>query len=606
MANVYEMLHAVARYDGSATAHKDVVDCLNKHGHNVKKSDQWCTETVMAALYDVGAIGLVGGYVQVSGDLKKHAEKKGIWKAGTSDILPGDILVYGKNGKPNHTEIAIGHNVTVSGNHKEISKDTCDRRSWSGRSIIGRVRPKYDKMPAMDNLQVTIAAVDCILGVYGSGKTREKMLSVFGADNAARIQAEIDRVWDDMDKIIFDMAVYVIAGHAGKDAYRRKRLGNYAEDTQARIDVLYALSGKTVEEATQLVLDNEFGTNAVRKLLLEFCGYDVEKVQAAVNDALKQPENAGSSDARSGSVVSLFRDVARNTKDVDGLQGNCVIFRSGKCGIIADAMRAGALDKIKRELAGLDEIHVFITHPHGDHMSSNVNNLVKAGLVKVLYLQQRSTVASSYRARYDALVKACEKYGTKVVYLKQGDSFACGDIRGKVIFQQADVSTDAVNMKSLCTLFEIAGKKILYCGDHHTGKKESKLEYKEHVDGYISAHHGLFTGDKEKFIAGISPDWIIHAGWKAWPNGQPESDAKVRGAWKVYQKYGNTLSGDVNGRVELKIADGMITANGEKHMHGVTVKYTLNGKTYQKTVHVSDKTTFRKVASMLPAGAKFA
>lgn len=68
---VYDVLTAAAKYDGSKTAHKDVIDCLNKHGHHAKMSDAWCTETIMAILYDAGCIDLVGGYSQVSDSLVK-------------------------------------------------------------------------------------------------------------------------------------------------------------------------------------------------------------------------------------------------------------------------------------------------------------------------------------------------------------------------------------------------------------------------------------------------------------------------------------------------------------------------------------------------------
>ena len=55
---VYDVLSAAAKYDGSKTAHKDVIDCLNKHGHHAKMSDAWCTETIMAIMYDAGCIDL--------------------------------------------------------------------------------------------------------------------------------------------------------------------------------------------------------------------------------------------------------------------------------------------------------------------------------------------------------------------------------------------------------------------------------------------------------------------------------------------------------------------------------------------------------------------
>ena len=62
---VWDVLTAAAKYDGSTTAHKDVVANLQKHGHHAKMSDAWCTETIMSILYDAGGIDLVGGYSQV-------------------------------------------------------------------------------------------------------------------------------------------------------------------------------------------------------------------------------------------------------------------------------------------------------------------------------------------------------------------------------------------------------------------------------------------------------------------------------------------------------------------------------------------------------------
>ena len=279
---VWDVLKAAAKYDGSPTAHKDVIAKLQSKGHHVSMSDEWCTETVMAILYDAGGIDLVGGFAQTSGTLKKRAEKLGIWKAGTGDILPGDIVLFGKPEKTNHTELALGANVNVSGNYKEISRDTCARRKRSGRRVVGRIRPKYAEMPVMDNLQYTVGAVDCMLGVYGSGSTREKQLSVFGPENAALIQTEINRVWG-KELVIRGMAIYVIAGFAGKNEYRKTRLGKYADQTQDEINSIAWMSGKTAAQAAEVVLADRYGKNAVRRLLLAFNGYDPDKVQTEVN-----------------------------------------------------------------------------------------------------------------------------------------------------------------------------------------------------------------------------------------------------------------------------------------------------------------------------------
>jgi hypothetical protein len=72
--------------------------------------------------------------------------------------------------------------------------------------------------------------------VYGSGNTRKKQLSVFGSDNAQKIQAEVNRIFGDEDLTVSAMAQYVLAGHAGKDSYRKTRLGKYYDKVQAEVN----------------------------------------------------------------------------------------------------------------------------------------------------------------------------------------------------------------------------------------------------------------------------------------------------------------------------------------------------------------------------------
>ena len=58
MATIYDVFRASSQYDGNLDAHRKVIETLKKHGHTLKESSAWCSETVMAILYDAGAIGL--------------------------------------------------------------------------------------------------------------------------------------------------------------------------------------------------------------------------------------------------------------------------------------------------------------------------------------------------------------------------------------------------------------------------------------------------------------------------------------------------------------------------------------------------------------------
>jgi hypothetical protein len=550
----------------------------------------------------------------------------GIWHEGSSGILLGDIVVYAdKNGEPNHSEFAIGANLNISGNYNGGTS----RRTRSGRRIAGYVRPKYAPMPDMDDLQLTIAAVDVFLNTYGTKDTRIKNLSVFGRENASRIQQEVDKLDVDENEKIFSMAVYVIAGHAGKDDYRKKRLGTYYEKVRKQVNAIYDMRGKTIDQAAADVIANKYRKNETRKLLLKFCGYDTQKVQDKVNEIMKakpqkpaedQKKPAADGKIHSARLISIFADADRSKKSIDGLQGDSFVMIADqpdkkRKAIVLDTARYRAKKKIYKELEGVDDAVLVITHPHSDHMGQTANDLVNDRKVSHVYLPNRATIAATYLARYDALIKTCSKAKIPVTQLRQGDSFRFGGITAKVVFQQSNASTDSVNMRSLCLLFEIAGATFLDCGDHHVGTKESKLDVSKigPVTIYDSSHHGLYTGDKDKAIKILKPQWIIHSGWKSWPiesigsaeGDKSKQDPKTRAAQIVYQKYGNLIPGDICGRTEVRITDGVVDVILEKNARQTTIKYKLNGVTHNKTVTTCKKATFKKVKSMIPAGAEF-
>lgn len=276
----YDVLAATAKYDGNTGAHSAVIGTIRKHGHSIILTDAWCSETVMAYFFDAGCISIIGGYSNNAPSIKAKAKKLGIWHDGSSGIRPGDIVIYGST--PNHTEFAIGDDLNISGNYR----GGCSRRKRSGRTINGYVRPKYEAMPVMDNLQYTLCACDVMLGVYGTGTTRERLLTVFGTRNAELIQYEVTRVWENPKLRTFDFAVYIIMGMAGNDPYRKKHLGKFATAAQKEVDSIRALRSHSKTQCVQDVIAGRYGNDAVRAMLLKFNGYNAAEIQKMVNDKM--------------------------------------------------------------------------------------------------------------------------------------------------------------------------------------------------------------------------------------------------------------------------------------------------------------------------------
>ena len=282
--NIWDLYDATKYFDGSPTVNKDVATILNKYHHGSGKV-AGCTNTMSALFYKAGDINAIGGYANNNAPLMKNAKKAGIWHEGSKGILPGDVVVFARNGKTNHSELALGDDIDMSGNYN----NGCSRRSRSSHSsyIAGYVRPKFSPVPDFNNLQITILAAETILGTFGADKTRDHYLSVFGKNNAEAIKKEVSRMSGNNDLLLFDLAVYTISGHAGKEKYRKKRLGKYADPVQKKINAIVKLSKKTNTAAAEDVIDGLYGNNEVRKFLLKFNGYNDKAVQSIVNERLQ-------------------------------------------------------------------------------------------------------------------------------------------------------------------------------------------------------------------------------------------------------------------------------------------------------------------------------
>lgn len=476
---VWDIITAYNKYDGSPTAHKDVVNTLKKHDHHTTMSDAWCSQTVMAALYDANGIDTIG-YGASASAITSRAKSLGIWHNGTNGVRPGDILIYCDSKKrPNHTEFCIGYNRTISGNYN----GGCSRRTYKGRSVLGYARPKYNAMPAMNDLQVTICAAEVILGTYGSGDNRIKMLAAFGEINAKQIQAKVNEIVLSSNKTIQALAVAAIAGYMGKNTYRTKRLSTWSNKVQTRINEIYALRGKSVQAAAQCVIDGKFGTGYIRVLLLKFCGYNAAAVQAKVNDIIKKKQQGGDSSVTTGHRIRIHQIWVSESKE--SLYGDsyliCEYGDDDKTIIHSVLIDTGpgagdTLKKIKKiNPSKIDAI--FFSHGHGDHVSaSSLRTLCNTYKVQNIFISDYKEMegVSAAKNAINTLKTAgsiAKSKGINYKYISTGFTWSAGNIKLEWTWQakrkQLKQSDDHhfVNMMSIALMFNLNGWKFFTAGD---------------------------------------------------------------------------------------------------------------------------------------------
>lgn len=485
---VFDLLTCAAKFEGSATVNEDVAAILKKYGHSCA-NPATCTKTLMAMFYSLGpgGIDIIGGYASNSAELMKSAKAHGLWHEGSKGIMPGDIVVFGRSGKTNHTELAIGNDLDVSGNYKVNGVTGCFRRTRSSHSssIFGYVRPKYTSMGKMNNLQYTVVAVDCMLGVYGSGDTRSSLLSVFGKSNITLVQDEINRVWKNRDLTVRDIAIYTIAGYAGKNSYRKKRLGSWADEVQAEVNEIYKLHGKSVNQAAQYVIADKFGKDAVRTLLLKFCGYDAAKVQTTVNKILadkdkKEDSKPAKKDTDpSGKRIRVW-PIWFFESDEGQFGDATAIIQYGEDDktiehvVLIDTAKKASDTVKKLRTAGITKIDaVVISHAHGDHYGA-LSDILEHFDVKALYLpgiEGLTKYQKSYASAMQNQEKKAKKKGIPCEYMTKGSKFTVGDIECKCVYQVPASKLDEhddhhfVNNQSTVLMFTLGEWKYYTAGD---------------------------------------------------------------------------------------------------------------------------------------------
>ena len=473
----WDVLTAYNKYDGSKTAHQDVVNTLNKHGHHVKMSDEWCSQTVMAALYDANGIDTIG-YAASASAITSKAKKLGIWHSGTTGMRPGDIVIFCDSKKtPNHTEFCIGYNRNISGNYN----GGCSRRAYKNRSILGYARPKYNAMPAMNDLQITICAAQVILGTYGSGTNREAMLAVFGTTNAKAIQAKVNEIASDEKKIIRALTVSTIAGYTGKDSYRAKRLASWNTKVQSDINAIYSLKGKNAEAAAQYVIEGKFGTGQVRVLLLKFCGYNATTIQTKVNELLKKKQQSNNNSITSNGRIRVYQIwVSESNSELYGdsyliIEYNddnktikhCVLIDTGPA-------KGDTLKKLKKlNLPKIDAI--FLSHGHGDHVDG-LELICKTFKVDNVFISdykemQSVSAAKKAVAKLKNAATIAQKYNAGYKYISNGFSWSIGNIKLEWTWQAKKSKLKQlddhhfVNMMSVALMFNLNGWRFFTAGD---------------------------------------------------------------------------------------------------------------------------------------------
>ena len=412
----------------------------------------------------------------------------------------------------------------------------------------------------MDRLQLIIAVSDVILNRYGKNPKRKKRLTAkYGTKGAQEIQDEVNVCLSNKAEYKY-LAVASIAGHYGAGKTRRKALGLKWQKTQDRIDYIWSMRGRSINSVAKLVIGGMFDKDSARELLLTFCGYNPEAVQAAVNYILNTKSNAkfcvypvwffeGNE--------SLYGDCTAVLEYADdGSVKHCILIDTAQASVSATVIK-------KLKAAGVKNIDaIIISHAHGDHYGG-LSNLLKAFSVGRLYLPD-CTELDKYQRSYGNAIRRQAKKINNHVYLKAGSAFVVGDIRCECIFQAPAKSLSEhdshhfVNNESVVLRFDLGGVIYHTAGDlqNEGNNLLIKAVSSLNADIYKCQWHGDANATNDAICKAVRPKYAF-SNYHHKPSMSGRGTTRKRLQAVGAKFYDNYTYGDIffyisNGNVSVK------------------------------------------------------
>lgn len=413
----------------------------------------------------------------------------------------------------------------------------------------------------MTRLEMVIAVSDVLLDVYGRRNTRKTALNKkFGAENAAKIQKEVDKCLSDSAEAKY-LAVACIADHYGKDPERSRKLGKrWASKVQAKINAIYDMRGKSMDRVVKDVINNNYDKDDVRTLLLKFCGYNPDAVQKAVNDKLMPKPIPTTGTRFCVHAVHFFKKNEKEYGDCTAIYQYASDGSIAKC-VLIDCAKATAspviIDELKKQ--GVKQIDaVVLSHGHGDHYGG-LSNIIKAFPVKALYLPD-CTELDKYQKGYGNALRRQAKKVSNHRYLKAGDTFVVGNIHCKCLYiapanklSEHD-SHHFVNNESMALRFTMDGVRFHTAGD--MSNPANNLMVKEisdlKADILKLQWHGDGNATNENLAKAIDPDYAFSNYHHKERSGRGGTRKKIEAVGgKVYRNW-------EDGDIFFHIKDGKI------------------------------------------------
>lgn len=202
------------------------------------------------------------------------------------------------------------------------------------------------------------------------------------------------------------------------------------------------------------------------------------------------------------------------------------------------------------EKQGVKQIdHLFLTHPHTDHMGAAVK-VMEHFPVKNVYLTNRTHTTVAYRK----LIETIKNKNINRIQAKAGLSISFAkNLKGKIL--APNKKYEDINASSIVMKVSYGKNSFLFTGDATVETEMDILNdgYDVSSDVYKVSHHGSSTSNSSSFLNAVNPSICVIEVGKNNSYGHPHKEIKER----LNQMDTKVYRTDLNGSI-------VITSNGKK------------------------------------------
>lgn len=190
---------------------------------------------------------------------------------------------------------------------------------------------------------------------------------------------------------------------------------------------------------------------------------------------------------------------------------DCILVRQGDKNMLIDAAERDDQDEIIAYLIqqGVSKLDLVIaTHPHADHIGS-MSAILNRFPVDRFVMSFVTDEATPTTKVYTDMLTALDEHSVTVDEAEPGTMYELGTARLQILAPY-ETSDDPNDVSVVCRL-TFGDRAFVFTGDTGTGVEKQMLDspYTLRADVLKLSHHGSTTGNSERFLYEVMPEYAV-------------------------------------------------------------------------------------------------